>query len=112
MWIFVAVGVLWIATWIQGVRYDRKDRQDNEIVDLVENKIPPPLLCFGQEKIEQLRHLRDFIHAHYPGAEIRLVGDDDVFDPTGWERVPLTWQDLKIYIKRPEVWDERKFSSA
>lgn len=73
--------------------------------------IPPPAVNFRQVELaqanqaaEELRQLREFIRRNVPGAEIVITPPGQDMRPP-WERLPFTWRDMLIWIKRPIVYD-------
>lgn len=60
----------------------------------------------------QFESLTDFIDKVAPNAEIRINSENEVPEGFGWEKLPFTWNDKNIYIKRPEVGDKYVRRSA
>lgn len=64
----------------------------------------------GNKTAEDLRRLRDFVQSHVPGAEISITIPG--VEMPGWERLPLVWGEMIIWIKRPIVYDRWRHVSA
>lgn len=60
----------------------------------------------------QFESLTDFINKVTPDAEIRINSENERPEGFGWEKLPFTWNDKDVYIRRPEVSDKYTKRSA
>lgn len=66
---------------------------------------PRSEMSANNQVADELRRLRDFVQQIVPGAQVVITPHDRELDPP-WERLPFTWRDMFIWIKRPIVYDE------
>lgn len=71
---------------------------------------PRPMLAESNPLAEEIKQLRDFIQKHVPDSEITITPPRQ--EMPGWERFPLTWRDMWIWIRRPEVHQRKERRSA
>lgn len=69
-----------------------------------------------EQKIEEIRRLREFIERVAPGAQVWIVPPgstkDEVAKKSHLERLPFTWNGDNIYIRRKTVYDMKVKVSA
>ena len=66
-----------------------------------------PMAFNGPSKYDTIKALREYIKTHYPGAEMVIVPSLQGPPSIEWERFPMTWGGMEIWIKRPTVYDRR-----
>lgn len=66
-----------------------------------------PMAFNGESKVDTIKKLRDYIRSVVPDAEMVIVPAEQGPPNIAWERFPLTWGGMEIWIKRPTVYDRR-----
>lgn len=63
-----------------------------------------------EKKSSDEKKLTRWIRKNNPDAEVFITprGDAEKLKEYGWERVPITWNDKEIWVKRKPVSDQNK----
>lgn len=55
--------------------------------------------------VSEIKQIKDFLNNVHPGAEVKIVPEEQRPVDPHWERVPLTWRGYTIWIRRRHVYD-------
>ena len=93
MWVFVAVGVLWLAGWFVASRKDAADKQANTVSEIVESNLALPVNSYEDYKLL-------IGYAKSINADTMTLRKDIHLVPKGYEIAPFRWRGFTIYLKR------------
>lgn len=64
-----------------------------------------PMMANMSDYSSEVNAIKDFIKKHVPSAEIVITPKDQ--DMPGWEKFPLRWREMQVWIRRKPVNDKR-----